>query len=346
MASIFSQVLRTPSCSAEADFFDLGGNSLLAVTLMERIEREFGVRLPLAQLLTDSTVARLARQLTPGSRAAQAWKSLVAIRAREGKPALYLVHGAGGNILLYRELADALGDEASVYGFQSRGLDGRAEPMRTIEAMAAGYLEELRAHQPRGPYRLGGYCMGGMVAYEMGRLLVEAGAEVEFVALLDTYNLSTAEPVRGVRRRLSRAWQWGGFQLGNVTSLRGQNLRAYVGEKWRRLREAAANVRAGKHTVEVVAGQGGGRAENSHGQRIQQLNDEAALSYKPLPCSVRMFVFKPRNNYAHLSDPAMGWRHVAGGKLELIEICENPHAMLIQPAVQKLAAALRERMRQ
>jgi len=291
-------------------------------------------------------VAKLAKRLVPGMEPVRAWSSLVPIRPREGKDIVYFVHGAGGNVLLYRELADALGEEVAVHGFQSLGLDGRTEPLRSIEDMSACYVKELRAFQPSGPYRLGGYCMGGMVAYEMGRLLVEAGAEVEFVALLDTYNLSTAEPVRGVRRRLSRAWQWGGFQLGNVTSLRGQNLRAYVGEKWRRLREAAANVRAGKHTVEVVAGQGGGRAENSHGQRIQQLNDEAALSYKPLPCSVRMFVFKPRNNYAHLSDPAMGWRHVAGGKLELIEICENPHAMLIQPAVQKLAAALRERMRQ
>ena len=85
-----------------------------------------------------------------------------------------------------------LAPDYPLYGLQSQGLDGVSEPLHSIEEMAERYLQEIRAVQPTGPYYLGGYCLGGTVAYEMAQRLQAAGEEVALVAMLDTYNFSRA----------------------------------------------------------------------------------------------------------------------------------------------------------
>jgi pimeloyl-ACP methyl ester carboxylesterase len=105
------------------DFFDLGGHSLLAVKLFGEIERRLNRKLPLATLFKAATIESLALELTAIGASVASWSSLVAIRPRGNRPPLFCVHGAGGNVLLYRDLAARLGDNYPVYGFQSRGLD-------------------------------------------------------------------------------------------------------------------------------------------------------------------------------------------------------------------------------
>ena len=175
MAGILSDVLRLENVGANENFFDLGGHSLLAVRLMTRIEREFGKCLPLASLFSALTVRDLAKSLMTDP--VKAWSNLVPISVSPGSPALFLIHGAGGNVLLYHELARALTPGISLYGFQSQGLDQLSGSLESIEDMAAQYVSELRSFQPRGPYHLGGYCMGGTVAYEMARILRKQGGE-------------------------------------------------------------------------------------------------------------------------------------------------------------------------
>jgi thioesterase domain-containing protein len=111
---------------------------------------------------------------------------LVALQPNGSKPPLFLVHGAGGDILWgYANLSAHMPDDQPIYGIKSSGQAGREEFTR-IEDMAACYVRELRAFQPKGPYYLGGYCFGGNVAYEMARQLHVAGEKVVFVALLDS----------------------------------------------------------------------------------------------------------------------------------------------------------------
>src|SRR5208282_5425068 len=130
---------------------------LLAVRLFARIEQEFGRKLPLATLFRAPTIEQLARLLTSSDRS-ESWPSLVPIQTKGSNPPLFLVHGAGGNVLLYSALAKRLGPDYPLYGLQSQGLDGQSKPLRTIEDMAEQYLREIREIQTTGPYFLGGYC--------------------------------------------------------------------------------------------------------------------------------------------------------------------------------------------
>jgi len=111
------------------------------------------------------------------------WSSLVEIRSGGSKPPLFLVHGAEGNVLLYRELVKYLESEQPVFGLQSRGLDGKAELFERLEDMAAHYVAEIESLQSVGPYFLGGYCLGGTIALEMARQLRAKGEEVALVAM-------------------------------------------------------------------------------------------------------------------------------------------------------------------
>ena len=340
LAAIFSKVLRTEVTSIHESFFDLGGHSLLAVSLMDQIEREFGTRVPLAQLFSAPTIARLAEHMNAPDARPKRWNSLVPIRPSDGRPTLFLVHGAGGNVLLYRELAQALGSEVSVYGFQSLGLDHETQPLTGIEEMAARYVQELRTFQPSGPYHLGGYCMGGTVAYEMARLLLRDGQSVGLVALLDTYNLCTVQRIRGYRDTFSTLRQKVGFHFANLARLGAKDVQNYLSEKFRMAREVASGglrarwkgLRAGRDRDKAV------------GVFIQELNHEAAWAFVPQPCGVGLTVFRPQNNYDYFSDPKLGWSELATGSLEIVELCANPHAMLIHPQVHFLADELRKRI--
>ena len=104
---------------------------------------------------------------------------------------LYIVHGAGLNVLLFNALAMNMDDEQPVYGLQARGLNGIDEPLDVMEEIAANYIAEIVAQNPTGPYALAGYSLGGTIAYEMARQLIEAGKEVKMLAVFDTYAKQT-----------------------------------------------------------------------------------------------------------------------------------------------------------
>jgi thioesterase domain-containing protein/acyl carrier protein len=344
LAAIFQQLLGLTTISINDNFFDLGGHSLMAVKLMAAIEREFGRRLPLMRLFDSPTVERLAAILDTPAATNTEWDSLVPIRYSAGKPTLFLIHGAGGNVLLYRELAQAMGMDFSVYGFQSQGLDRRARPYRRVEDMAAHYVRELRAFQPEGPYHLGGYCMGGTIAYEMARVLRQDGAKVGLVALLDTYNMSTVKLISR-RGRFSALRQKVGFHASNLAQLGGRDLAGYLAEKLRMAFEAGrSRITTSLNRLRPAAS--GTPEETGAEVFIQKINHVAGWEFVPRPFSGHITVFRPQKNYDFFPDPRMGWSELVRDELEIVEMPVNPHAMLIEPCATKLAAELRRRIQQ
>ncbi|MBV9903754.1 MAG: hypothetical protein JO346_04140, partial [Alphaproteobacteria bacterium] len=166
-----------------ADFFDLGGDSLSTLKLMFAIEEALGVELPVTMIYAAPTVARLAAAIDAQDR--PAFSPLVLIKPGEGAP-LFIVHGVGGNVMELVALGRQIDAPGPVYGIQARGLDGHDAPNRSIAAMAEDYLAAIRAAFPQGPYHLAGYSSGGLTAFEMARRLNAEGAPPASLTLLDT----------------------------------------------------------------------------------------------------------------------------------------------------------------
>ncbi|MFP3941414.1 MAG: alpha/beta fold hydrolase [Thermoanaerobaculia bacterium] len=192
VARAFRDLLGVDQADRDADFFELGGSSLLALQLAGRLQELLDVELPADVLLLGSTVGELATLVEERRTAAAAGEApavascLVPLRRGGSRRPLFLVHQVGGHVYSFRSLVSALPADQPVYGLRSPGLEPGEETLSTVDAMAAHYLELVRGVQPRGPYRIGGASMGGMVAFEMAGRLLEEGEEVELLTLMDT----------------------------------------------------------------------------------------------------------------------------------------------------------------
>ncbi len=184
IANIWQECLSIDKIDVYSDFFELGGHSVVGVQVMARIEKETQNRLPLVALLKHPTIKNLASYM---DRESIVWDSLVPLKPEGTKTPLYVIHGANHNVLMFNALAHKLDKDQPVYGLQSRGLNGVTEPHDSIDQMAADYISEIVASNPDGPYALGGFSYGGIVAYEMARQLLAQGKEVTILAQFDTY---------------------------------------------------------------------------------------------------------------------------------------------------------------
>ena len=251
LATIWKEMLGVQQVSIDDDFFELGGQSLIAMRLFNRIRKEHGVELPLSVLFQAPTIAATAALLREAkglaaidpsadgvdvsmrasaedlpsaactsasanhvasefSFAADAQsvptvpRSLVEITRGGNRPPLFCVHGAGGNVLNFRDLSWGLHHDQPFFALQARGVDGTTSPHRSVEEMARAYVEEIRALRPRGPYLLAGYSGGGVVAFEMAQQLKALSEEVPLLVFFDTYHPQM--PIRAVTlgRKLMR----------------------------------------------------------------------------------------------------------------------------------------------
>jgi amino acid adenylation domain-containing protein/FkbH-like protein len=181
LRAIWEQLLRVHGVSIRDNFFELGGHSLLAVRLFAQIEKQLGAKLPIVTIFQSPTIEQLADAIVQ-LKSQPSESVLLPIQPNGDKSPLFLVHGAGGDVLWgYANLANCTDADQPIYGIQACG----REEFPTLEDMAAHYVERLREFQPQGPYFLGGYCFGGNVAQEMARQLELQGEHVALLALLD-----------------------------------------------------------------------------------------------------------------------------------------------------------------
>ncbi len=190
LIKIWENLLTVQPIGVKDDFFELGGNSLLAVRLFAEIERKFAKKLPLAALFPTATIEAISQiihqeivlETTPQAN----FSSLVEIQPQGTKPPLFMIHPLGGEVLCYRNLARHLGLEQPMYGLQPQKPDATHPPCVRLEDIASEYLQEIQTIQPQGPYFLGGYSLGGIIAYEIAQQLRIQGQEVALLAMFDT----------------------------------------------------------------------------------------------------------------------------------------------------------------
>ncbi|MFD8391010.1 amino acid adenylation domain-containing protein [Streptomyces sp. NPDC059680] len=179
---LWQTVLKQEQISVTDDFFELGGNSLLAVALVNRMNKTFGETLPLQVLFDTPTVETLAARLDAGS--SQPLTRLVPLQPEGSGTPIHCWPGLGGYPMNLRPLAAALGKDRPVLGIQAHGINRGELPYTTVREMATADIEAIRSIQPEGPYILCGYSFGARVAFEAARQMEQAGLRVEHLFLV------------------------------------------------------------------------------------------------------------------------------------------------------------------
>ena len=305
---LWESVLGIRPIGVRQNFFDLGGHSLLAIRLMHRIEQVLQRQLPMTILLQAPTIEALASFLRQDGWA-PTWSSLVAIQPRGSRPPFFCVHGIGGTVLRFRDLALCIGEDQPFYGLQAKGLDGKQIGPGTAEAMAADYIREVRQAQPEGPYFLGGYSFGGMIALEMAQQLRSQGQEVAFVGLIDTFP-GKSKPMSELLIKLIRMpWR-------EKTSYLSWRLRYIARFVQRRI--------ARKLPPALVA--------------VRKNLFEAEARYVPKVYPSRLTIFNASvKSLRSVEDPVASWSEWSTGGVDLQEIAGNHGNIFIEPTVLILA---------
>jgi amino acid adenylation domain-containing protein len=209
IAEIWKAALGIEKIDITDNFFDLGGHSLIAVKVMTQIEKEFGTLLPLSILFKYPTIQQLGLFLETNRVLTKEWKSLVPIQPKGKKDPIYIVHGAGLNVMPFQSIAKYFDPEQPIYGIQSKGMDGESPEFESIEEIAASYIDEIMQNHPQGNIILGGYSMGGIIAFEMAKQLAETNISVKYLFLLDsfaTFAKSKNTPKNKLAAKLYREW--------------------------------------------------------------------------------------------------------------------------------------------
>ncbi|HSF41540.1 MAG TPA: amino acid adenylation domain-containing protein, partial [Thermoanaerobaculia bacterium] len=340
LAEIWREVLGLESIGVHDSFFDRGGHSLLAVRLMAGIEKRLGRSLPLAALFAAPTLESLAAALSQeGSLPRRS--PLVAVQPRGALAPFFCVHPVGGNVLCYLDLASQLAPEQPFYALQTPDPKAGDGFSGSIEAMATRYLRELHPIQPEGPYQLGGWSMGGLVAFEMARQLVKKGHQVDLVALIDTPPpaaepgpspaLDEAELVASFARDLAHL-------LGREAGISPEDLRPLPA------REKLDHVVRLAHATGLLP-LDLGLPQIKPLYEVFAANLQASRSYTPGPYSGSLTLWFSEQTLSTFSQELLfGWNRLALGGIETSTLPGDHYSLLRQPQVKLLADQIKRRL--
>ena len=215
LTPIWQRVLQVPSIGVSDNFFDLGGDSSLALQLFNEIAQVCDRELPPVTIYQAPTIAALAALLEQPT--TPRFPTLVLLKPGAENPPVFIAHGLGGSVMDFFQPVRHIATDHPIYGMQVRGIDGLDEPLEHIEDMAEFYLDAIKKLQPRGPYILVGYSLGGLVVLEMAQRLLARAEKVALLAMLDAYPhiryLSLGQRVRLIARQGRR----GLHSLGNLS---------------------------------------------------------------------------------------------------------------------------------
>ncbi len=331
LVQIWESVLDKRPIGISDNFFGLGGHSLIAVRLMAQIEQQFKKHLPLATLFQNTTIEQLAtilrKQVDP-----LPWSSLVAIQPKGEKPPFFCVHPAGGNVLCYLGLAQHLGKEQPFYGLQAFGMEAGQVPYTQVIDMAKFYLDEVLSLQPEGPYQLGGWSLGGLVAFEIACLLQAKGESVSLLALLDTPVPSSTQEHHGPG---DDAQLLVDLFAEEEISLSLEHLRQLTPEKQLNyVIEQGKKVNLFPLDIDLTQAQ---RLMN-----VYKTNVAAANRYEPNTYRGKIILLQATERGEDISlEPDLGWGVYTTEGVDIIQVPGNHQNMMKSPQIEILAEQLK-----
>jgi len=339
LVGLWEECLQVHPIGIRDNFFELGGHSLLAVRLLSQIQRRFERQLPLASLLQRATIEQLAQLLRLDAQS-QGRSLLVGIQTQGSAPPLFLMHPTGGNVLCYAALAYHLGKHQPVYGLQAQGLEGEAEPLCSMQEMADVYLQVIRAHQPEGPYLLGGWSSGGLLATEVALHLQALGQEVALLMLFDAPALFATWPA-GMAGALAmpddRTAALARF-IFQLNEGRGRTIAQISADLCQRTpEEQMLLVMEQARTAHVIPAE----ADSSFLQRLIRVYDadsRATVSYQPQVYPGHIIYIQSEET----SPQTIGaWQSIASGGLQVLAATGDHVSMMKEPHVNVVARHVR-----
>jgi thioesterase domain-containing protein/acyl carrier protein len=331
VAEVWEQLLGLSPIGRQDNFFELGGHSMLAVRMIAEIERRTGRRIPLLALFQRATVEHLARLLREPD-ACPPEASLVPLQPMGNKRPLFLVHPAGGTVFCYQALVQYLGTDRPVYGLQAVGLDGLRPPHETVPEMVAHYLAAIRSVQPEGPYLLGGWSLGGNLAFAMACQLAQEGQPVQLLALFDSGALPPErEPTEEDFLPIIMALFPGDDDM-TLERLRQMSPQEHF-EYFSR-RALKAGIVLPQFSPEMAG----------HVFDVFKANLKAMWEYRPsrYPGKITLFASQEQPMQIDVArDPQLGWGAYAAGGVEVHRIPGRHLDIIREPYVRVLAEKLR-----
>jgi thioesterase domain-containing protein len=291
------------------DFFEIGGDSVLALRLALEIEKAFARSIPLGVIFSAPTIERLAPILDRGEAPATGF-SLVPVRTAGTPPPVFFVH------FIPRDLVRLLVTDRPVYGL-AYGLAAQTAhrsadlPLR-VEDLAAQYVEEMRSVQPRGPYTLVGYSGGGLAALEMAQQLRALGETVGFLGMIDTFDLGRFGDLRRFPRLPLHRQTANFFRLPPI-------------EIWLALYN---KYRLWSHQSMAAT---------------EALEDRIWAAYRPQPYSGDLTLFTAKEPWSvrrDLPPVAADWHQLIDGRVEIHEVPGRHRTVVVNPNARVLAAKL------
>ncbi|MGB2924730.1 MAG: condensation domain-containing protein [Limnothrix sp.] len=334
LADIWSKALRGKKVGRHDDFFELGGNSILAVRVFSEIEKVCKTELPLSILFQTPSIYKLAKAIENKGQYNSS-SCMVALQPNGIKTPIFCTHAIGTSVQFYRNLSHYMGKDQPFYALQSQFLEqAETNPNLTLEDMAAFYIQEIRSVQSEGPYLLGGYSFGGIVIYEIAQQLLRSGQNVAMLAIFDTTAL-------GGHRRLPRHEQiskhWENFRTLGISYAARKASTQLNFQAFRVQQFIQKCIQTNKNNSDKSA------FFRSRLRQIEILHLQALQNYQmqKYPGKVSLFrsAIRP-DNIGDQWDEALGWRNFVQESFEIYDLPGNHHDMFKEPNVEVFAEQL------
>jgi amino acid adenylation domain-containing protein len=356
LVKIWESVLEVQPIGVKDNFFDLGGHSILAAILMARIQSEFGRELPLSALFQGGTIERLASFLKQEA-SSMSWSCLIELQASGSKTPLFFVHPGGGNVFSYYELARCLGSDRPFYAFQEPGLYKEQALFTSIEDMAAYYVEAMKTVQPEGPYFIGGWSLGGIIAFEMARQLFAQDQKVEQLLVLDSsapisikeylgeeYKESEEDDDEHKEDAILLIELFGGLEISkeDLEPIEGDKRIEYVLKRGMDMNFFPPDVDLARARAYLELFRTNARARRKY---LPQVYQGTLTLFTPFT----KFTLPPSDGSARsqriaklIQDPTKGWCQLATGGVRVVEVPGDHQTMVGKLHVETLALRIRE----